>query len=901
MDRRQSFRIEPNETVTIEIEQPSGPICGKVINIAKSGLAVLFTQPPTLKDGARVCAILPLHHSFRIHLDFLGIEIMGDETIARFSAVNEKDRQVLWLAMRVGQGKKIETGGNPSLTAERIPKKGLYSEEARKERVKFLERTTNSKLDYVTAKPIPAEDVKGNIENYIGSLQIPVGIAGPLLVHSSSGSSVTYTPLATTEGALIASTCRGARVITDSGGITSRVLRNSMNRIPMFCFSTLIEAQIFSEWVQDHVEEMRAQASIVSRYARLTSVQTELHGNRVHVLFEYATGAAAGQNMTTVCSWHVCQWIIKQINRLKISPIQDFYIDGNLSGDKKVTFRSFIKGRGREVVAEAVLKSSVIEEYFHLTTDELLEGYRTALASSIRGGMIGFNINVANVVAAIFLATGQDIASVHESSLAQIDMQKSGDDLYVSIWFPCLIVGAIGGGTGLPGQRELLNLVTQNTIDPANQLAEVIASYALALDLSTLSAIVSGEFVDSHETLGRNRPKNFFVPEHLTVDFVKKHLDISAFGSNENFSIEMEDMDSVDSIITEMSAVGGSKFLGFVQAKMVMGTGGNQTEKTLIIKSKPTDTEVSHLAIQLGTLLDKRLGKVMKDNQSAFDTRGCHHKELEIYQILGKELPEIAPKLYGHFQDDKKEAHILFIEKIDALDPLMGISPSIFGQIIEKMGVLHQYFWNREKYLKLRLSHIDSPFSVYTEAREYWSTLNRIVYKNTSTKIQGHHIILGYKLLESFDQWYLPLSDHPMTLIHNDLTPRNIGCTDNLDSQVVFYDWELSRLHYPQRDFVEFIVFSMELEELNSELLDEMIELHRKTVTKNAKTKVSSELWNRALFLSLKEFIICRLPYYILTEHYRTRMDVDRLINFAYAWHHKLDGEVEIGHLSSVS
>jgi hydroxymethylglutaryl-CoA reductase len=220
--------------------------------------------------------------------------------------------------------------------------------------------------------------------------------------------------MATTEGALVASATRGAKAISRSGGCTTKVLSQQMLRAPLFIFSDMKGALMFTNWVRDHVPEIRAEALKVSQHADLLSVEPFLIGRMVHVRFLYETGDAAGQNMTTATTWRACRWLMEQMTQFDEIMFENFIIEANMSGDKKVNYLSFISGRGTRVTAECHIEREVLRKVLKVTPEQLALCNAGFMAGSVQVGMIGYNINVANVIAAIFTATGQDIACVHE-------------------------------------------------------------------------------------------------------------------------------------------------------------------------------------------------------------------------------------------------------------------------------------------------------------------------------------------------------------------------------------------------------------------------------------------------------------------------------------------------------
>lgn len=408
---------------------------------------------------------------------------------------------------------KPDTGDTSS-----IPARDSHTEAARQVRLDWLRTRTEMPLAPLEHLQMRAEDLTNNVENLIGAVEVPVGLAGPLLFAGTHASGRLYAPLATTEGALVASASRGASALSRSGGVRTHAVAQLMTRAPVFQLGSLGEAASFAEWITDRLEELRTQAARVSRHAVLVGVRPVLTGRTVHLVFSYETGDAAGQNMTSACTWHVCQWTLARFPAETGTEIDRFRIEGNLSGDKKVTYHSFLNGRGTRVVAEADVCADALRNVLKTTPEDLLETRRIQRGGGVHGGMVGNNACVANTVAGMFTALGQDIASVHESSLGHLELEPAGDGVRATMVLPALIVGTVGGGTGLPAQHALLDMLGCAGQGGQPRLAEIVAGFALALDLSTLAAVSADEFVAAHERLGRNRPSHVPAPPHRDGD-----------------------------------------------------------------------------------------------------------------------------------------------------------------------------------------------------------------------------------------------------------------------------------------------------------------------------------------------------------------------------------------------
>jgi len=371
-------------------------------------------------------------------------------------------------------------------------------------RRQYLEKVVGVKLENIGKTIIDFNTVVGrNIENVIGAVQIPVGVAGPLLVKGDYANGYFYIPLATTEGALVASVNRGAKFITESGGARVKVLKDGMARAPLFRLPSLIDAVEFVEWVTQHFDELKKAAESTTRHGKLKEVQPFIVGNYVWLRLVFSTGDAMGMNMVTIASDAVAKYIQQHFPKAKLVALS-----GNMCVDKKANAVNFLLGRGKTVVAEAVVKREVLER-LGITAEDVHEvNVRKNLIGSALAHSYGFNAHFANIVAAIFIATGQDVAQVVESSMGITSTEPRDEGLYISVFLPSLEVGTVGGGTGLPTQREALALLgVAGSGNPpgtnALKFAEIIAAAVLAGELNLLIALARNELASAHQRLGR--------------------------------------------------------------------------------------------------------------------------------------------------------------------------------------------------------------------------------------------------------------------------------------------------------------------------------------------------------------------------------------------------------------
>jgi len=386
-----------------------------------------------------------------------------------------------------------------------LPHENLVNKEAQQTRLAILERQGIA-LEYVSGKN-SIEDISildGNIESYVGMAQMPIGIIGPLRINGTNAHGDYYVPMATTEGALVASHNRGARVISLSGGARVLCMTERVSRAPGFIFDNMIEAGKFIVWVVNRFEDLKIKVKTITRHGQLQDLKVTLEGNHVYLNFEYTTGDAAGQNMVTIATDVLCQNIVADC---PIKP-KHWFIESNMSGDKKATAMSYVFVRGKKVSAEVAISPSIVSKHLHTTPEMIMEYWKMSFVGGVQSGSIGVQGHYANGLAALFIACGQDAACVSEASvgMTRVDIVENGD-LYISVTLPNLIVGTVGGGTDLPTQRECLRMLGCKGEGTARKFAEICAATVLAGEISIMGALAAGQFTQAHIRYGRKKKR----------------------------------------------------------------------------------------------------------------------------------------------------------------------------------------------------------------------------------------------------------------------------------------------------------------------------------------------------------------------------------------------------------
>ena len=382
-----------------------------------------------------------------------------------------------------------------------------YNADIVAERQRFIEETTGASLNHTRQFSFNPEDMAGNIESIFGVAQIPIGIAGPLLINGEYAQGEFYVPMATVEGTMLASYNRGMKVIREAGGVTTTVVGQAMQRAPCFVFRNARDARDFEQWLVDNFEKIKEVAEGTTSVGKLNEIEHYCAHQFVYTRFDYSTGDAAGQNMTSRATFVACEWIRENYPALK-----NYLLSGNFDTEKRTSSVNLLKNRGKRVTAEITIPREALERNLRITPEAMHYGQGITTLASFMTNSSNNAAHPANGLAALYLATGQDIANIGESNQCTVynRVTRTGDYEF-SITLPALIVASYGGGTSLPTQRECLEILGCHGKDKALKLAEIAAALVVAGELSLGAATRvdkvtrQNEWVDAHERLGRNR------------------------------------------------------------------------------------------------------------------------------------------------------------------------------------------------------------------------------------------------------------------------------------------------------------------------------------------------------------------------------------------------------------
>ena len=376
-----------------------------------------------------------------------------------------------------------------------------YSAEDVTARRRWIEERTGADLTQAGELCFPPEAMRGNIENAIGAVQVPLGIAGPLHVRGEHADGTFFVPMATTEGALVRSYERGALALTRAGGASVRLFVDENRISPLFIFDEVAEAADFVRELPDHFEALRAEVAATTRHGRLLRIEPHPVGRQVMAHFCFSTGDAGGMNMIAKATDRACRWLVEQ------GIAKRFYLFSALDSEKHASSSLFIGGKGKKVVAGARIPARLVRSYLGTTPERMLELWDANVLGQFHAGSTTCNAHYANGLAALFIACGQDVANVANAAVGvtRIEVGEEGD-LYATVTLPSLTVATVGGGTHLGTARGCLEMLGCLGAGRAARLAEIAAAFLLGGEISLIGAIAAGELVGAHESYGRNRP-----------------------------------------------------------------------------------------------------------------------------------------------------------------------------------------------------------------------------------------------------------------------------------------------------------------------------------------------------------------------------------------------------------
>ncbi len=872
---------------------------GRIVALDGRALTIAVESGPLAAHSGRIRVSL---EAFGKHWECSRLLVTGENAgLTVLSTDDAYDRATLWdlffharSAQEQGEPTQIDEAGTE------IPFRGHFTREKADRRMAWLRARTGHPLPSLTAPRLDAAQLQGNVEQFAGSVEIPVGLVGPLLFAGEQVRGHVVVPFATTEGALVASASRGAKALTLAGGVTTHVVYQRMTRAPVFVMKDVHDATRLGAWLADHTAEIRARAEAASRHAHLLSLDTVQIGRYLHVRFVYETGDAAGQNMVTICTWRACAWIQAQLPFVRDLTVEHFFIEGNTSGDKKVSHLSTQSGRGTRVIAEAFVPRAILKRVLNVSPETLLDALEAGGTGSSYAGMTGVNVNVANAVAAIFTATGQDIACVHESSVAQFHLKAHGDGVVATLLMHSLVIGTVGGGTWLPTQSDALRVLGCLGPGRVRRLAEIIAGSALGLELSTLSAVAAGDFVAAHEALGRPRDDAGLRDADLDAAFFTERLAASgALGEAPITALELTALDAPDgeSVLGQLVAGRTRKKLGLFPYEISATVGVARVKFKLAVKSKPRDTEVVRATTSLTRMCGEPIATLYETLGMDVGFRHCHVRELRVAELRDPRFTAIAPRTYFTYAkdptpEDPRAIYLLGMEYLEAVR-LMGTAddPSAWRAAdvevaLDDIAAFHAIYLGRTETLS-KESWIDlaTPQRMQSLAPLFAAIVdyNRVEQPDVYTEPRVSRML---RWLADVRTHWEALERAPRTLVHNDFNPRNLAlrlADGRGRERLCAFDWELATVHAPQRDVCELLAWVLPAGE-PPETRKRFVEYYRRRLEDHAGVTLPVEEFWAVYDLCSMDYAVTRLGMYTVAHGFRAFDWLRRVLETHFSW-----------------
>ena len=376
-----------------------------------------------------------------------------------------------------------------------IPRKKSdnYTKEFITSRRQWAAEKTKAHLHHIGEYSVDPEELKARVENMIGIAQIPLGLAGPLRVNGEHAKGLFYVPMATTEGTLVETYQRGMLAVTMAGGANVRVIKESLSFSPIFILKSITDVPKFLDWTEEHFAVIKSVAETTTKHGKLIEIVPYTMGRRVILDFRYTTGDAMGMNM-------ICEATEKASNYImECTDVVHYHLASNLSSEKKASYFNFITGYGKEVQVEATFSQDVVLKYLGSSPKAICEQWFDGFLGGVQAGMIGINCHIANGIAAMFMACGQDVAQTVNAGMGTTICESTTNGaLRIALKLPNILVGTVGGGATTGTAKECLEILDCAGPDRARKFAEIIGATLLAGEASILAALASGNFAKAH-------------------------------------------------------------------------------------------------------------------------------------------------------------------------------------------------------------------------------------------------------------------------------------------------------------------------------------------------------------------------------------------------------------------
>jgi NADP-dependent 3-hydroxy-3-methylglutaryl-CoA reductase len=690
-----------------------------------------------------------------------------------------------------------------------------YSTDAQYSRLAWVRNVSGAELKHLPKSMFAPENVAGNIENYIGSVQIPVGIAGPIRISGTYAHGFIPVPIATTERTLVNSICRGARACNISGGIMARVTGQNIIRTPVFFCRDMYGAINLEKWITNNTAQIIAVAESITSIAKIRYIKPSAYGDSVYVKLIYTTGDSSGWNMTSSCTWMACEFIAGQAGSMTAMKYEGYNLESNMSGVKKANFQSLSQGIGVSAMASCFLSEETIRQVLRCTVSQLIRSYNAFELGEVQIGTIGKNYNFASAIAGIFTATGQDIACVHDSSIGIFQARAEEGGITFTAYLPALVIGTVGGGTRMPTQRDCLKMIACYGEGRSFRLAEIIAATCLALDISTAASIATNEFGGVQEKGDSTRQAKYLMRSDLTPAFFTSllHDDKTSVDSLEEYAFG-----SNSAIITTL-AQNTMNIQGLYRFVLKLSTPEGLKDLPAVLKVKTADVEIVDMGINLAKLSgEDRIPGLIEAQSQIFGFEKSQERETVFYRKAKPEILKYCPEIYGTMMDLGRNIFAVLMEDLscmshlDTVNDISKWSEKDMLDVIGDMAAMHGIYLDRygevPKEMKINLITPEDA----ANASEFLIDLTQYNHRRYPGMISREMEQFYIETLRNASAFISEMDAFPRTVTHNDFNSRNLCLRPSEEKgkpRLILYDWELSAYQNPQTDLLEFLIYTL--------------------------------------------------------------------------------------------
>ncbi|SMF65298.1 phosphotransferase [Pseudobacteriovorax antillogorgiicola] len=873
-DARHSVRIKiTNEPWTLRYSREDESLESPIDDVSSQGLAITppYRENSPFHVGASVEQVYivsqyrtygPLNFrikriTFQLDIERIHVAMMVDDDNS--DAIMKQVYQDLYGL--------LESEPEPSPEWIPIPARGDANEQSRLQRLNFLRERTAQPLSGLEHCYLDPADASTKVENFIGSIEMPVGVAGPLHFHGERVSGPIYAPFATNETSLVASAARGSKAMSMSGGVSTRVMRQSIRLNPLMIFENHKGANYFTRWLLDHKAEMADQ--IQDLFPEIDRVEIWPHslGTKVHISLHYTLAESGSLSKVKQATWTFIQRCLDYMLPKESVTIENFVIDSSFQGDTPADRSPLFSGNGIQVIAEAMITEDVAQTILKSNLSEILAAYRHHQTNRNLNDCKHTHLGLNHTLPSLLMATGQSLSSMVDTCIGQFYVEPVDGGLYTSLILPRLDLETVGKGTSFGHQQQCLELIECHGPGKQGRLAEIVAGFSLALEVSGLASLAKSYFSVSRRSFLKNHPVECLRMEHLDKAFFTPILQTlegtpGVLVESLSFSSEIMNQSYFAKHLIRRKL---PKFVGLTKAKLRYRVGQGDTKYyTCVVKSLLSGQDVQLVIESITKNCGELLSSYISRYQEALPYRDCHEREWRINREPPKPLVEFLPKRPACYRQSKNDAYVVIMED---LGNKIGSIIQDSKRIAEKLGVLHGQL-RAHAHSDLYMPHIDQ----INVASILWGSLvvnGKFLFPEW---YDDHLFQHQMNLLAKRDTWLPEWDACPKTMIHGRLNQNHMAFHND---RLTLIDWSYSSWNIAQHDLIDFMIHLHH--QLDEELLNELSQAHWQALSESSERDLSQDEWQKQLRLALKFYTVFTYPLGLLEDSFQKS---SKLIHF---------------------